>query len=502
MDTIGAPETDRSRTRRGTRTPVTQTIDTWSFGCVLSITATWVVLGFQGILQYETLRKRAIKTLRERKAKGEHLSTPTADDAFHDGNEALPEILYWHNYLRSIMRTSDTVSRRVLDLVEGKMLCKDPAMRITSSDLCKLLVDILKWARLDRSNLIATGLTKDTDETVLEALLEFDKKAPSNAAEAAQVKSSGSLQISAQRMTNSNAAATANTLSAIPQDRPPRKSRRIGKSDRLDNIPLAKTAHRAEILEKELNSHTNMTTVIENSNPTVTGLPSLSYSPTEYEPEAEGESGQSCQRTLPAPSGQLANNATLPKGEFGAFRKLDGPSPAALAGANGPRPPDIRNPDRRSSHSHTPQENLGVDFPSQVTGVPLGSTQIADLERYPESKPSGMLLQELPVTESRSLISKPLSPPHVQLHSSPAQSPAQSPTQSPAQPPVRRPCYDIVRVRRELDMNRPKGLGALIGKTKKDTVLKKFIKDRDIVSSIMHFRTWFATNIRQEVYRG
>ncbi|KAF2174412.1 hypothetical protein K469DRAFT_234011 [Zopfia rhizophila CBS 207.26] len=32
-----------------------QTIDIWSFSCVLSVAATWVVLGFHGIWQYTKL---------------------------------------------------------------------------------------------------------------------------------------------------------------------------------------------------------------------------------------------------------------------------------------------------------------------------------------------------------------------------------------------------------------------------------------------------------------
>lgn len=54
--TYGAPECDR-RATGGTLTPYSQTIDTWSFGCVLSAVATWVVLGSHA---YDNYRDRRV----------------------------------------------------------------------------------------------------------------------------------------------------------------------------------------------------------------------------------------------------------------------------------------------------------------------------------------------------------------------------------------------------------------------------------------------------------
>src|SRR5436190_15235802 len=44
--------------------PVSQRVDTWSLGCVFSLAATWVVLGYGGIHQFERLRKEAVKAAR------------------------------------------------------------------------------------------------------------------------------------------------------------------------------------------------------------------------------------------------------------------------------------------------------------------------------------------------------------------------------------------------------------------------------------------------------
>ncbi|OAG42928.1 hypothetical protein AYO21_02879 [Fonsecaea monophora] len=218
---IGAPETDQSRSK--TRTPHGQTIDTWSFGCVLSRAATWVILGQQGILQYDFVRKAAIKRLRKPSKTDKTASSrcPTADDAFHNGRKVLPEVLQWHDYLRSIVRTSDTISCLVLDLVEHHMLLESPEDRVSSKGLCMKLDDIvlLANAKADRDE-----CSKLVANTLLADLYNFDQEAPANADQADRSKDAKSIKTSG----------------------------RIGKSQRLDNIPPAKTAHRAEMLTEKL----------------------------------------------------------------------------------------------------------------------------------------------------------------------------------------------------------------------------------------------------------
>ncbi|OAP62701.1 hypothetical protein AYL99_01928 [Fonsecaea erecta] len=219
--TYGAPETDQSRFK--TRTPHGQTIDTWSFGCVLSRAATWVILGQQGILQYDFVRKAAIKRLREQ-GPAEHRANsgcPTAHDAFHNGRTVLPAVIQWHHYLRSIVRTSDITSCRVLKLVEERMLLEDPEKRVTSAELCVELEDIVLLAKAKTDK---DALGKRIAESLLTDLFNFDKEAPANQAQASHPKPAKSTKASG----------------------------RIGKSQRLDNIPPAKTAHRAEMLTKEL----------------------------------------------------------------------------------------------------------------------------------------------------------------------------------------------------------------------------------------------------------
>ena len=76
--------------------------------------ATFLVLGRQGVASYEKIRKLAIGELAG--------PPPTAGDAFHDGSAVLPCVVEWHRYLRSICRQSDSLTSRVLDIVDEVML--------------------------------------------------------------------------------------------------------------------------------------------------------------------------------------------------------------------------------------------------------------------------------------------------------------------------------------------------------------------------------------------
>ncbi|KAJ9602690.1 hypothetical protein H2200_012884 [Cladophialophora chaetospira] len=134
--TYGAPEWERSRK---TGEPVPQSIDIWSLGCVFSIAATWVALGYNGILGYERLRENAIKTLLSQQ---DFSDWPEAD-FFHDGSNVLEAIPHWHDAVRQNIRRTDTLTVQVLDLVTGSMLQGNPKQRITATALCARLNAIL-----------------------------------------------------------------------------------------------------------------------------------------------------------------------------------------------------------------------------------------------------------------------------------------------------------------------------------------------------------------------
>jgi hypothetical protein len=149
----------------GTLSGVSQSIDIWSLGCVLSVAATWIVLGFQGIRQYEQLRQLAPA----------NCQNGTMHDRFHDGWNVLPEVINWHNYLRGHLRHSDTTTELVLDLIENNLLRSESGARPDSEKLCKKLQEIHDWAESKISRL--EKHSKETDAVVLRALSKIEDKA-------------------------------------------------------------------------------------------------------------------------------------------------------------------------------------------------------------------------------------------------------------------------------------------------------------------------------------
>jgi hypothetical protein len=114
----------------------------WSLGCVLSEAATWIVLGRTGVRQYILLRQRAVESALARaldqgakldKAPYKHVYKK---DCFHDGHRLLPEITEWHTFLRSVLRPTDMMTRKVLDLID-KQLFMDASTRSDAKKVCK-----------------------------------------------------------------------------------------------------------------------------------------------------------------------------------------------------------------------------------------------------------------------------------------------------------------------------------------------------------------------------
>jgi hypothetical protein len=215
----GAPEVTRMMRPNGTTSEVTQSIDTWSFGCVLSVAATWVVLGFQGVRQYETLRRLSP-------------TNHNTNDRFHDGVNVLPEVTKWHNYLRGHLRQSDTATSLVLDLIEYKMLRTETNDRIGMKALCKRLEKLIRDAKEDITNLETH--TKNTDSLVLKALLNLETEA--------QALSSLPKKTPLRRRSKG----------AYDSLMPSSSEQESAKDAAIRSIPLGQTTFRKEILESEL----------------------------------------------------------------------------------------------------------------------------------------------------------------------------------------------------------------------------------------------------------
>ncbi|KAL8946445.1 MAG: hypothetical protein Q9222_007160 [Ikaeria aurantiellina] len=218
-ETYGAPE--RYRGRRDSLSKVSRAIDIWSLGCVFSIAATWVVLGYGGIQQFIKMREQAIRKINQISALQSRRKGSTTDplngDYFHDGRRVLEDITSWHKFLRSASRRTDTMTSKVLDLVDQKMLLGDASSRIEAKALCAELGDIVERSQI--------GPRVETPEAVMKALLEADDNADSSA----------SIQAGSKL-----------NLSLGPGlDRKARKSR-------LLELPMMKTAHRSGSIKSVL----------------------------------------------------------------------------------------------------------------------------------------------------------------------------------------------------------------------------------------------------------
>lgn len=115
-----------------TLSPVTQACDIWSLGAVLSLVATFIVLGPQGIIQYACVRTEAAKRRTGFKA-----------DIFHDGTRVLPEVGKWHEYLRGQRRIADGWTGEILDFIEMHMLVVPAEDRLSAKEVFEGLRHLL-----------------------------------------------------------------------------------------------------------------------------------------------------------------------------------------------------------------------------------------------------------------------------------------------------------------------------------------------------------------------
>jgi hypothetical protein len=216
----GAPECHPSRDYH---TPVRRTIDIWSLGCVFSIAATWVVLGYYGIRQFSRFRDSATRKIvdqRKVQATAGEETKFVRGDFFHDGTDVLTDIRDWHNFLRRYLRQTDTITSQVLDLVENQMLKGAAEERIEAKALCTRLQDILtRYQKPEQPRQKLLG-------SIMQVLLQVDEEAPTRPGASRQQPAGHLVPLTSQ-------------------------GRRASKSHQLDP-PLMKTTHRSEYLKSAL----------------------------------------------------------------------------------------------------------------------------------------------------------------------------------------------------------------------------------------------------------
>lgn len=252
LTVTGAPECDSyargERSGTNSQKMNAQKMDTWSFGCLLSAVATWVILGSQAYDNYTQRRKIAIQKLRHRKAAGEDVSVPSADDAFHDGVRVLPAVTNWHKYLQNSIRKGDTISGLVLEYVDQNLLVADPRERPSFANLTARLRHILAAAKAEYSSMKEKELIPTVDDDTLDALLELDRNAPQQATATYQLAPAQTATIAEE-----TAPVSGSQQLTVPGPRKPGMvSTRVGKSERLSKILRGKIASRDETISETL----------------------------------------------------------------------------------------------------------------------------------------------------------------------------------------------------------------------------------------------------------
>ncbi|KAI1209587.1 uncharacterized protein F4807DRAFT_97731 [Annulohypoxylon truncatum] len=431
--TYGAPECDRARL--DPTISVSQAIDTWSFGCVLSVSATWVILGYQGIRAYDELRRIAIKKLRERREAGEDVTVPAVDDAFHNGVDVLPEVRDWHRYLRKVLRVADTITGRILDLVDETMLLGESAHQSRSSTLYSAIQSRLNDAQDLYDRLVKDGELEQVAESVKEALLSVEN-------EESSLVNSHALDVNVPAL-------SASQYLPNPAERHPRlKSSRINKSKRINEVIQGRVAHRQEALREQRST----TTQASQAN---------SEKDSRYS-ETENSS------MLPLISSQMG-----PRGrESSASYNSTGSTPYLLEPSAIPKPLRISNEKEVLTLDSPESPTLSRTLHMDSVHPRYGNSLIESPDREEFHLGTRLQLEEHPPTtkEARSS-TMPGMEPYSSRHNSLISSPSYQCNPNPQWP---------IHQEHQALKTKEKGLRAFFPK-KQDEYLKKFLYDRDIM---------------------
>lgn len=145
-------------------------------------------------------------------------------DVFHDGRQVLADVRSWHEFLQRTLRKTDTITSKVINLVDQKMLLGNAAKRIDAKYTCAELKKATTQSQKEPR--------ESVPENIMKALLQVDEEAPSQSVGSA---SHEALSEKGRSMTDSD-------------------DHNACKSKLLDR-PLMKTTYRSEYLKSALAAH-------------------------------------------------------------------------------------------------------------------------------------------------------------------------------------------------------------------------------------------------------
>lgn len=102
--------------------------------------------GYSGLLGYRTSRSRA------------NQSNKRLGDCFHDGKTILPTVFEWHNSLKSVLRTCDPTTPKVLQMIEEHILLEEPDSRLDTKQLWHRAKSLIDSGKASTSSGFSHGL--------------------------------------------------------------------------------------------------------------------------------------------------------------------------------------------------------------------------------------------------------------------------------------------------------------------------------------------------------
>ncbi|KAK0726601.1 hypothetical protein B0T21DRAFT_37014 [Apiosordaria backusii] len=344
------------------------------------------------------------------------------------------------------MRRSDTITGKVLDLVEKKMLLADPQERLSSKALVQRLEKLVGVAKYEYSAAVKDDQVPNISQDMLKALLDLDYRVACNTGTDDHRR----------------------TTRAMAREQTQRTTR-ANKTERLDEMIVpAKVAGRQEVLESMLGE-------------TIGDRDHLYESPaldgTDHDmpvPEARQLPSPKVPHAKPATSHAIHSDQTVqqqpavPAFQYSRNRGFDIPS----------SPPTYsETPVTHGQAAHIPNFFRPVQDPREESNTPSRrGTITAQPPTNPGSSPEpGGTILSTEVPQRRPLLRLP------------SMRTGQSALSNEAQFDL----YPIGELRRRLCSlweRESKGaiFGLLKGKVPQDPRLKDFIKDRDIVSGCLH----------------